>query len=199
MTLGERTLGERLQALRKSRGLSQEQLAEQAGVSRQAVSKWELGESQPDLDKVLALSEFFGVSTDYLLKGGGEARTPEDKRRTIGQVQFVVSAGLLAVGLLMAFGLWYVRPDSAIWFGMMVQVAGVVWYFAGKVICKQEAPFFLKMLDWALGLFMPCAMAVSFFLGTLLQPYPIGPFQTPVFVVLYGAALFVVYRKLKKA
>ena len=42
-------LGERLQALRKSRGLSQEQLAEQAGVSRQAVSKWELGESVPEL------------------------------------------------------------------------------------------------------------------------------------------------------
>ena len=62
-------LDERLQELRKSRGLSQEQLAEAAGVSRQAVSKWELGESAPELEKVLALSEFFGVTTDYLLKG----------------------------------------------------------------------------------------------------------------------------------
>ena len=52
-------------------GSSKEQLAEQAGVSRQAVSKWELDESAPELEKVVLLSEYFGVTTDYLLKGGG--------------------------------------------------------------------------------------------------------------------------------
>lgn len=62
-------LAERILALRKARNLSQEELAEQIGVSRQAVGKWESGQSQPDLDKVIALSEFFGVSCDYLLKG----------------------------------------------------------------------------------------------------------------------------------
>lgn len=63
------TIAERIQSLRKARGLSQEELAEQVGVSRQAVGKWEAGQSQPDLDKVIALSGFFGVSCDYLLKG----------------------------------------------------------------------------------------------------------------------------------
>lgn len=63
------SLAERILALRKARNLSQEELAEQIGVSRQAVGKWESGQSQPDLDKVIALSEFFGVSCDYLLKG----------------------------------------------------------------------------------------------------------------------------------
>ena len=62
-------LSERILALRKARNLSQEELAEQIGVSRQAVGKWESGQSLPDLDKVIALSEFFGVSCDYLLKG----------------------------------------------------------------------------------------------------------------------------------
>ena len=53
---------------RKKNGWSQEELAEQLGVSRQAVSKWESAGSVPDLQKVIQLAELFGVSTDYLLK-----------------------------------------------------------------------------------------------------------------------------------
>lgn len=54
--------------LRKKNGWSQEELAEKMNVSRQAVSKWEGAQAIPDLSKILALSELFGVSTDYLLK-----------------------------------------------------------------------------------------------------------------------------------
>lgn len=54
--------------LRKKNGMSQEELAEKINVSRQSVSKWEGAQSIPDLDKILALSKIFGVSTDYLLK-----------------------------------------------------------------------------------------------------------------------------------
>lgn len=60
-------LADKIINLRKKNGLSQEELAEQIGVSRQAVSKWEGMQSIPDLDKLIALSRFFGVSTDYLL------------------------------------------------------------------------------------------------------------------------------------
>ena len=49
--------------------MSQEELADAAGVSRQAVSKWESEQSVPDLDKVIILSDIFDVTTDYLLKG----------------------------------------------------------------------------------------------------------------------------------
>lgn len=62
--------GEKLQLLRKQRGMSQEQLALQIGVSRQAVSKWELGESTPDTDKIVLLSRIFDVTTDYLIFEG---------------------------------------------------------------------------------------------------------------------------------
>ena len=55
-------------ALRKKNGWSQEELAEKMEVSRQSVSKWESAQSVPDLEKVLRLSRLFGVSTDYLLK-----------------------------------------------------------------------------------------------------------------------------------
>ena len=62
------TLGEKLQRLRKARGMSQEELAARMGVSRQAVSRWELNIALPDTENVVRLSELFGVTTDYLLK-----------------------------------------------------------------------------------------------------------------------------------
>ena len=61
------TFGERLQQVRRAAGLSQEQLAELVGMSRQAVSKWERAESSPDTDNLLALARLYGVSLDALL------------------------------------------------------------------------------------------------------------------------------------
>lgn len=61
-------LSEKIMQLRKKNGWSQEELANQLDVSRQSVSKWESGSSIPDLNKILLLSQIFGVSTDYLLK-----------------------------------------------------------------------------------------------------------------------------------
>ena len=61
-------LAEKIMQLRKKNGWSQEELASKLGVSRQSVSKWESAMSIPDLDKILAMSEIFEVSTDYLLK-----------------------------------------------------------------------------------------------------------------------------------
>lgn len=61
--------GERLANLRKAKGLSQEQLAEELDLTRQTISKWELDQSTPDIDYLVQLSDFFGVSTDYLIKG----------------------------------------------------------------------------------------------------------------------------------
>lgn len=62
-------IGERITELRKSKGLSQEELAEKLGVSRQSVSKWETGTSTPDTDKAIAMSRIFGVTADFLLTG----------------------------------------------------------------------------------------------------------------------------------
>ena len=66
-------LADKLIELRKKRGWSQEELAEQLGVSRQSVSKWESAQSVPDMERVLQLSELFGVTTDYLLKDSVES------------------------------------------------------------------------------------------------------------------------------
>ena len=53
---------------RKKKGISQEDLANALNVSRQAVSKWESSQSVPDMDKIVALSSYFNITTDYLLK-----------------------------------------------------------------------------------------------------------------------------------
>lgn len=68
-------LADKIIELRKRAGYSQEELAEQLGVSRQSISKWEGAQSIPDMNKILALAKLFGVSTDYLLKD--EMETPE--------------------------------------------------------------------------------------------------------------------------
>ena len=59
---------EKLLTLRKAKDLTQEQLAEKLGVSRQSVSKWESGQATPELEKIVSLSAIFDVTTDYLLK-----------------------------------------------------------------------------------------------------------------------------------
>lgn len=70
-------LAEKIMQLRKKAGWSQEELAEQLGVTRQSVSKWEGAQSMPDMEKILQMSRLFGVSTDFLLKDELEAAEPD--------------------------------------------------------------------------------------------------------------------------
>ena len=82
----EMTVGERIQQLREAAGLSQEQLAEQIDVSRQSVSKWELNDAAPEISKIIALSELFGISTDELLKGAESAHAAPKRQESIDTI-----------------------------------------------------------------------------------------------------------------
>lgn len=77
-------VADRIQSLRKMKGVSQEQLADAIGVSRQAVSKWESEQSLPDMEKVILMSDYFDVTTDYILKG--IEPTKETEHLTVGDV-----------------------------------------------------------------------------------------------------------------
>ena len=68
---------EKIYALRKDKGYTQEQLAEQLDVSRQSISKWEAGQAMPEPDKIVALADLFGVTTDYLLRLDNAGNLPE--------------------------------------------------------------------------------------------------------------------------
>lgn len=71
------TLGEKLQKLRKARAWTQEELAEQVGVSRQSLSKWESDGALPDTANIILLADLFGVTTDYLLRDGEEVASAD--------------------------------------------------------------------------------------------------------------------------
>lgn len=125
------TLAEKLLSLRTERGLSQEDLAEQTGVSRQSVSKWETGQSVPDLDKIIKLADLFDVSVDELVREGERPRPPEPKviyverdrkpERTAAQKLGVVfegvGVGMIAVGF-MGLGLLFLTGAALIILGL---------------------------------------------------------------------------------
>ena len=104
-------LEEKLTALRKEKGLSQMELAEALGVSRQAVSRWEVGASAPGMENLLALSRLYGVPLDELVGGPARAAEPEAEpnaraaelvcaRRLNRALAAALAAVLLAAALL---------------------------------------------------------------------------------------------------
>jgi transcriptional regulator with XRE-family HTH domain len=105
-------LSEKIYSLRKGRGLTQEQLAEELGISRQAVSKWESGAAAPEGEKLVLISKYFGVSVDYLVRDdiSSPDKVPEGdavKKRPVlsailGLVLCILSfAWLIAWGIVM--------------------------------------------------------------------------------------------------
>lgn len=112
------TLGVRLQELRKSHNLSQEQLAEKLDVSRQAVSKWESSQANPDISNIVKLSNLYGVSTDYLLTGKEHDSQVVYKEHVVyknktgfKKLQDLPSSIRLALAVLItAFGVFVVIP-----------------------------------------------------------------------------------------
>lgn len=104
------TMGEKLQLLRKSRGLSQEQLAAELDVSRQAISKWECGDSTPDLDKLRAICTYFGVTTDHLIweneEAAPKAAVPAKEHASRGRNEVFSNVLLLVLLLAGIAALW---------------------------------------------------------------------------------------------
>lgn len=92
-------IADRIQRLRKAKGISQEQLANVVGVSRQAVSKWESEQTIPDLDKVVIMSEYFGVTTDYILKGLEPVKEEKVVRKPY-DIRIFVSTLLACLGIV---------------------------------------------------------------------------------------------------
>ena len=105
------TFGEKLQRLRQKAGMSQDALAEQLHVSRQAVSRWERDETMPETDKVVLLADLFGVTTDYLLRQQSERQStqatvvPEQKHDWVDKLAYLAKTkGYLLGWLLVVWG-----------------------------------------------------------------------------------------------
>ena len=199
-------LADRIQSLRKAKGISQEQLADQIGVSRQAVSKWESEQSTPDLDKIILLSDFFDVTTDYLLKGIEPVKDHREKRKDqTSRILYIASSALIFIGLFCAFGGWYAEQTmEVIWGSMIIQAVGVAGYFMARLLSPVKACFYINWLNLLGIAFMPVSM-ITGYLATLLSwegwisPYPVGLFHSLLFWVVFLVFSVGSYLLLKKS
>ena len=94
-------IGEKIYSLRKKHNLSQEELANELNVSRQTVSKWEVGESCPDFDKIVPLCELFGISTEELLRDK-KIEEKKDNKDNNDKVD-IVKAVLICISIFFYF------------------------------------------------------------------------------------------------
>ena len=171
------TLNEKLAALRREQGLSQEELAGKLEVSRQAVSKWETGASAPDLEKLLALSNLFSVSADYLLReeetvpfpigSAGErpappdpAPAPEPKKGLALWIAGWVTGGMGMLGIVV---LWVLSTMIESWVpAASTDADGTTWYTTVEGFAfwpfiemyRLQAIFFLLVLLLFVGAFL---------------------------------------------
>lgn len=171
-------LGDKIMTLRRQQGWSQETLAEKLDVTRQSVSKWESAQSVPDLDKILAISELFGVTTDYLLKENEDAMSPVEGGASDAPMTNSCSADVRLVDLPEAKEFLELKRSSAPWISGAISLC---------ILCPVPLLVLMALVDekvirmsedasGALGVILLLAMvaaAVAVFVrwGMKLQPF----------------------------
>ena len=129
-------IGEKIYQLRKKKNLSQEDLASVLNVSRQTISKWETGDSNPDLDKIVPLCNFFDISTDEFLKGKDivyERKLTNEKKKNKA-LTFSLCLIIFAVMIILTILLEEIEVSdgvigSIIMFGITLIGVLLIYYF----------------------------------------------------------------------
>lgn len=148
-------LSEKITALRMGQKLSQEDVAEKLEVSRQSVSKWETGQSVPELDKIVKLAGLFGVSVDELVRDGEAPRPAPPQDEAQQKVSYVgwrftavqtLGILLIAGGLLMGLCAVIAHSDAALLIGGALAVLGL------PPLLAKKHPFLIDgWMVWAVG------------------------------------------------
>ena len=198
-------MADRIQYLRKTNGISQEELADKVGVSRQAVSKWESEQSLPDLGKIITMSDYFGVTTDYILKGIEPVADKEQKSSELtSKIIYIASTAFVAIGLFSAFAGWYEKQTmDTVWGSMIVQAIGIAGYFIGRLFSAAMPPFAVNWLNLSGLLFMPFSMvtgaiSIALFKQGWIAPYPIDIAHVALFVIVYISICAISFIVLKR-
>ena len=164
-------LGEKLRKLRIARQLSQEQLADKLQVSRQAISKWELGESMPDTENLILLSKFYGVSIDYLLLNELNISSELETKRSRSSPIFIFGMGGLIIGLTLSIVLWCTYQSILmVSIGLIIQIISVtVVLIKQSELSSQLQRLFLMISAWMIFPF------ICFYIGSLMMNfYPVS-------------------------
>ncbi len=167
-------IGQRLMELRGSFDMTQEELAEQLGVSRQAISRWETNQTFPNIDKLFCISELYNVSLDYLLKGEETHPAREVAENALGEVTertadsvsipipvparnrslflwlaIILICGLLVINSIILTGLlfhknWGGKNDTANYYVDTVYEQ----YTKAKVVVPREDGSYMEQILW---------------------------------------------------
>lgn len=180
------SIGNRIYELRSKHNLSQEELANELQVSRQTISKWESEQSLPDTDRLIALCNYFKVSSDYLLFA------KEDKKEV--SYEWINAFLLSIVGFIVTIALWYqFQLASLLGVGLIIQLFGFVGYIIGN-----RMPKLMYLCFWGLQLIVPLSILISLFMFRIPYPYPSSALSLGIFAVVYGIALSIVNMIYKK-
>lgn len=159
------TMADRIQSLRKAKGISQEELADRIGVSRQAISKWESEQSSPDLEKIILLSNYFEVTTDYLLKGIEMQSAFPEKTKPDARIFAAVGTTFNFMGLISAVMIWMEEQTPvSVAVGFIVMAFGCMLGAIGQFVGGNKAQarrWFLGINIWFLIL-MPASCIFNF-------------------------------------
>lgn len=185
-------LSDRIQYLRKVRGISQEGLAEKLGVSRQAVSKWESEQSMPDLDKIISMSDYFAVTTDYLLKGIEPVVQKEEEqsikhRRIASNICYQLSLGFIGLGIILSIILAdFLKISILLTPVLIVQGVGLLVWGTGRNLSEVRPSFQVKLALILFLLFVPLGFLsnILFPMGKIF-PYPTSLAASLTFVTFY--------------
>lgn len=141
------TLGERLLGYRTNLKMSQDDLAEKVGVTRQTVSKWETDQSMPDFNKILPLCEVFGITTDELIKGENVVKEIEIKEGKLEESNSYIQynekqkkkkATFISISIFLyiigAFSMPFMSESLNCDDGYAVMVLGVLWAIATAML-----------------------------------------------------------------
>lgn len=189
-------IGQRIQSLRKTKNISQEQLADIMNVSRQAVSKWESSQSQPDLENMIALSNYFEVSTDYLLKGEepkpAEWEIKATESKPDARIFTYAATALNGIGLGLSCAVWYEEQNAmAAVIGLIFMAIGVTVFGIGQITAEDSTKQKAKSLFWRVNIwlltFMPLSLAFNLIFSGMPAPYPLLYFWhfLPLFWLVY--------------
>ena len=193
-------LSDKIIGLRKSNGISQEDLAEKLDVSRQAISRWESGTAMPDANNILQLSKLFGVTTDYLLNDDYQSdndlpKVKEVQNDNLGQIM-VYLVTLEVMVLLIQFMTTVILQN--VFFGFLsflpfvAAIGGFEYAYQKKASSATEKTKnfrkkFYKISAW-LGLYFPIRFIVSVAARFYPRPYNVLVLEVIILAIYIAAA-----------
>lgn len=196
-------LSDKIVGLRKSKGMSQEELAEKLNISRQAISRWEMGSAMPDATNILQISKLFGVTTDYLLNDDYESdndlpkikEIKEDNSKQILIFLVTLEVMILLIQFMATFILHNIIFGFLSFVPFVALIGGFEYAYQKKASENNKTTAFFrkrfyKISAW-LGLYFPIRFISTILMTFYPRPYSALVFECIVLSICLGASMLV--------